>query len=311
MATSNTNLGRYQSKLRAETFTTGNVFFVDSGATLGVDDTAHGDSPERPFATLDFAIGRCTADNGDVIYVMPNHAETITGVGGITADVAGVSIKGLGNFNQRPRFLMDGAATVTFVVSAADVSVENLVFASGHADVVRCFNITASGFKASFVELVENIVAENFLIPFDASSTTDNNADGMQITNCRSIGLDASATEFIAMTADCEGLVVRDNLVVQSGSTDGALVKQATTKSLTNCFIIWNYLQHAMTANDLLIDNDTATNTGIIAHNRCRHADVTTTQSLIDCDGVGLFDNLSTSVDTASGFVLPAIDTDA
>ena len=70
-------------------------------------------------------------------------------------------------------------------------------------------------------------------------------------------------------------------------------------------------MQHAMTAGDLLIDNDTTANTGIIAHNRCRHADVTTSHSLIDCDGVGLFDNLSTSVDTASGFVLPAIDVDS
>jgi hypothetical protein len=312
MATTNTNLGRYQAQLRAETFTTGNVFFVDSNSTLGVDDTAHGDSPQRPFATLDFGIGQCTADNGDVIYLMPNHAETVTGVGGITADVAGVSIIGLGNFNQRPRFLMDGAATVTFLVTAADVLIENVVFAAGHADIARCINFSGAGLKLRFVEFVQNVVNENFLIPVDqVSSVLDNSGDGLHITNCRSIGIDAANTEFLCIVADIDGLVLRDNLVVQSGSTDGALVKTVTGKDLTNCFIVWNYVQNAMTAGDLLIDNDTTANTGIVAHNRCRHKDVTTTHSLIDLDGVGLFDNLSTSLDTASGFILPVIDTNA
>lgn len=284
----------------------GNVFWVNS---TGGSDGNKG-TRDRPFATLDYAIGRCTANNGDIIMVMSNHAETITGVGGITADVAGITIVGMGHGAQRPRFLMDGAATVTFVVSAADVVVENLVFASGHADVVRCFNITAAGFTAHKIEFEENIVAENFLIPFDFSSTTNNNADGASIIQCRSIGLDASATEFIAMTADCDALAVLGNFVVQSGSTDGALIKVATGKDLTNLDCRENFLQHAMTAGDLLIDNDTAVNTGIVAHNRCRHADVTGAHSLVDCDGVGLFDNLSVSTNILSGFVLPAIDVD-
>ncbi len=309
MGTENKNLGRYQSKFRGEMFTTGNVFFVDSGAALGVDDPAHGDSPERPFATLDFAIGQCTADNGDVIYVMPNHAETITGVGGITADVAGVSILGLGIFNQRPRFLMDGAATVTFVVSAADVMVKNCVFAAGHADIVRCFNITGVGFHADSLEFVENIATENFLIPVELSSVTDGNADGASVVGCRSLGVDASATEFIATAADIDGFVVRDNVVIHSGSTDGALIKCTAGSGLFNLDCRDNFLQHAMTANELLINNDQSDNTGIIAHNRVRHADVTTTHDLgIDGLGCALFDNLSTSTDSLSGVVLPAID---
>lgn len=284
----------------------GKTFYVDSSR-----DASDGTSPEDAVGTLDEAFALCTANQGDKIVVLPNHSETITGAGGITHDVAGVSVIGLGVGAQRPRFLMDGAATVTYVVSAADAYVENLVFAAGHADIVRCFNITAAGFTAVGCEFVENVADENFLIPFDFSSTTDNNADGASIIGCRSIGLDASATEFIAMTADCDALTVRDNFVVQSGSTDGALIKCASGKDLTNLDCRDNFLQHAMTAGDLLIDNGTTDNTGIVAHNRCRHADVTSTHTLIDCDGVGLFDNLSTSVDGASGFVLPAIDADS
>lgn len=292
------------------TITTGDVKFVDANAPLASDNTSSG-TQQVPFATLDYAIGQCTANNGDIIVLAPNHSETITGAGGITVYVAGLTIIGLGNGSQRPTFLMDGAATVTMVVSAADCSIENVVFSAGHADIVRCINLTAAGFHIANCDFVENTADENFLIPIDASSTTNNTADDLRVIGCRSMGIDASATEFIAAAADIDGLVVKDNVVIQSGSTDGALVKCATGKDLTNCFIAWNFVQHAMTANDLLIDNDTTANTGIIAHNRCRHADVTLAHSLIDCDGVGLFDNLSTSVDTASGFILPQIDEDS
>lgn len=287
--------------------TLGKDIFLDS---VTGNDNSDGLTPDRAVATLDVAIGLCTANKGWRIIILPNHAETVTGVGGITADVAGISIIGLGIGNQRPRFLMDGAATVTFVVSADDVYIENCVFAAGHADIVRCFNVTGAFFHAHNLEFVENTTAENFLIPFDLTGATANDNDGVRITSCRSIGLDAAATEFIATVEDIDGMVVADNLVVQSGSTDGALVKCATGKDLTNVSIIGNFVQHAMTAGDLLVDNDTTANTGIIAHNRCRHADVTGAHSLVDCDGVGLFDNLSTSTNTASGFVLPAIDVD-
>ena len=43
--------------------TTGNVFFVDAGAANGSDTTAAGKDAETPFITLDFAVGRCTANN--------------------------------------------------------------------------------------------------------------------------------------------------------------------------------------------------------------------------------------------------------
>lgn len=291
----------------------GKVFWVNGGTALLVGQRGGSDGNkgtfDAPFATLDFAIGQCTADRGDIIMVKDNHSETITGVGGITADVAGITIIGLGRGAQRPRFLMDGANTVTFVVSAADVTVSNCVFAAGHADIVRCFNITAAGFTPHLLEFVENVATENFLIEFDFTSTTDNNSDGFSIVGCRSLGLDASATEFIALVADTDGSVIVDNFVVKSGSTDGALLKVAAGKSVQNIDIRWNFLQHAMTTGDLLVDNDQADNTGIIAHNRCRHVDVAGAV-LIDCDGVGLFDNLSASEDGLSGMVLPVIDTD-
>ena len=55
------------------------------------------------------------------------------------------------------------------------------------------------------------------------------------------------------------------------------------------------------------MDSDTTANSGLIAHNRIGHAD-TASEVLIDADGVRQFDNLGTATATASGYVLPAID---
>lgn len=292
-------------------YTTGNVFFVSS-TSANKADSANNGTKDAPFATLDYAIGRCTANNGDVIYLMPNHAETITGAGGITADIAGITIIGLGTYNQRPRFLMDGGTAVTFVVSAADVTVRNCVFASGHADVVTCFNITDVGCWIDECEFVDNVADENFLTPIKATSTTNNNADGLKVTNCSFLSIDAACVEFIEINADLFGLVVTGNLMVTEG-TASPLILCATGKDLQRCKIVGNFTSTKTAAGNLFITNDTASpnNSGVIAHNRCGHADVTTGHTFGAVGGCRFFDNLSTSVDNLSGFVLPAIDVDA
>src|SRR5687767_5634517 len=106
--------------------TTGRFYFVNSnGGTAGVSaGGAHegGRSPERPFATIGAATTAARAAKGDVILVGPGHAETITGAGGITVSKSGLTIDGMGEGALRPRFLMDGAATVTCLVTAANVT---------------------------------------------------------------------------------------------------------------------------------------------------------------------------------------------
>lgn len=106
----------------------GNIFFVDSGSTTGGDTSGFGQSPDSPFLTIDFAVGQCTASNGDVIYVMPGHAESLTAAAAIAADVAGISIIGVGVGNTRPVITFastDNAATWT--VSANNVKIRNVV----------------------------------------------------------------------------------------------------------------------------------------------------------------------------------------
>jgi len=109
----------------------GNVWFVDSGHTNASDSASYGRNPEKPFATLDYAVGNCTASNGDVIYVMPGHAEAIAADSDVDIDVAGVKVIGLGWGATRPTFTFGTATTADFKLAAASVHVENILFLGG------------------------------------------------------------------------------------------------------------------------------------------------------------------------------------
>ncbi|MBK7406394.1 MAG: hypothetical protein IPJ41_17780, partial [Phycisphaerales bacterium] len=78
---------------------TGTHFFVHSAS--GSDSNA-GLMPSQALATLDAAFALCTANNGDVIWVMPGHAETISAAAGIVADIAGVTVIGMGVGAEMP-----------------------------------------------------------------------------------------------------------------------------------------------------------------------------------------------------------------
>lgn len=287
--------------------TTGKYVFVDSTTGSNSND---GSSPAVAKATVDNAIGVCTANKGDIIVVMPNHAETVTGIGGVTHDVAGVSVIGLGKGNQRPRFLMDGATTVTWAVSAADAYYENIVLASGHLLVATGFDVT--GVRATFVniEFEDNTTAENWGTPFKATGAA-NTADGLTIIGCRWVPLVATvnALEFVEVTDDIRNLRIEDNYIAHEG-TASPLLLQAGTKIAHGLSIQRNVLSHKMTAGDLAYNNGGATNSGIIANNLIGHANVTAGHELGAVAGCRFFQNYSVSTDALSGLLLPAADVD-
>ncbi|MBT9169245.1 MAG: hypothetical protein DDT19_02599 [Syntrophomonadaceae bacterium] len=101
----------------------GNVFWVSS--TIGSNGN-HGRTPQKPFATLNYAISRCRARNGDILIVMPGHTETLTTPGAVTCNVAGVSIIGLGAGVDRPTFIF-ASTTATIAVTAPSVTIENIL----------------------------------------------------------------------------------------------------------------------------------------------------------------------------------------
>lgn len=118
------------------------VFWVDSnGGSNGNRGTF-----DRPFSTIDYAIGMCTASKGDVIMVKAGHTETVTAAAGVALDVAGISIIGLGNKRNRPTVNFTTATSASFKVSAANIYVENLRFTGNIDALTNPIHVDASDF---------------------------------------------------------------------------------------------------------------------------------------------------------------------
>jgi len=67
----------------------GDVWYVDSASGANTRGNDYGESWEKPFDTVDYAINQCTANNGDIIHVLPGHAESYTAADGFYCSRAG------------------------------------------------------------------------------------------------------------------------------------------------------------------------------------------------------------------------------
>lgn len=123
---------------------TGNVFFVSS-VTGSNGNAGVSPSATQPLATITFALSLCTANNGDVIYCLPGHAETITGAAGIALSVAGVTIIGLGSGFQKPTITFTTAITAQMTVTGANTVISNFNFISNFAAITALISVTAAG----------------------------------------------------------------------------------------------------------------------------------------------------------------------
>ncbi len=125
----------------------GKVFWVNNSTILPANGIGGSDgndgSYQRPFLTLDYAIGRCTASRGDIIMLMPGHVEAVTATS-IAMDVAGVAIIGLGEGDLRPLFNF-GVTTSNIIVSAANCSMSNIVLKATVDSVVAGLTLSSGG----------------------------------------------------------------------------------------------------------------------------------------------------------------------
>lgn len=290
----------------------GKEFWVLSSSSSFYGDLSHtlvndADGDTRIFTTIDAAIGQCQANRGDVIHVLPGHTESVSAAGGITCDIAGVTIIGHGNGEERPVITLDTAATADIAVSAGGVKWVNCVFDAGFADIETVFELTgATNFNLVDCEFVEQTVDENFL-HIVRTSTVDNAADGLKLVNCVFRLVDVLDENILQLRGNLDGLVVHDCYIKMGVKDNDAIIECATGKDITNCNIQRNVVYRLNTTGDLFIENDTTANSGIVAYNLIRHAD-TAEEILVDAAGVGLFENRGTALDTASGYVLPALD---
>jgi hypothetical protein len=201
----------------------GEVFWVNGSSVLakGAVGGSNGNdgSRLRPFATIDYAIGRCTASRGDIIAVMPGHTEDIAAAAGIALDVAGIAIVGLGSGSLRPKITFSDTAS-TFAVTAANCSLSNLVFEAAVAECVTGFTLSAAadGFTCDNCESNEGTAAGTF--NFVDLFTLATGCNDLTWKDCKFVGNDTNNDAFITGVAH-NGFVV-DNCTMMSNVAQAA-----------------------------------------------------------------------------------------
>ena len=133
----------------------GKVFWVSNATTLSDRQIAGSNGNDgtfdRPFSTLDYAIGKCVANRGDIIFIKPGHSETLSATS-VAVDVAGIAIVGLGQGGNRPTFNATATGSI-FPISAANVTVQNLLFTGGVDAVVSMITVSAADVVLSQLEI--------------------------------------------------------------------------------------------------------------------------------------------------------------
>jgi len=294
----------------------GKVFWVSNATTLqsgqrGGSDGNKGNF-DSPFSTIDYAIGQCTANRGDIIFVKPGHAETISAANGILADVAGVAIVGLGTGSLRPTITFDTATTTTIGVTAANVAFKNIIFTANFADIVSVFTTTtAKHFTLEGCYIKATATNMNFLNVVDTNATTAD-TDGLFVGQNKWIEPDLATLSMVNMDGTNADVQINDNFVqLGVNNNKAALLTIATGKICTNMQMLDNRVFRLNTdtaTGGILAHTDGSTNSGIVARNFAQHADTAAEILVTASAGWGVFDNKASGVAGASGYLLPAAD---
>jgi len=232
----------------------GKVFYVHY--TRGSDGAGVGLSPDAPFKTIDFAIDQCTASRGDVIVVLPGHAESCAV--DIDLDVAGVSIIGLGNGELRPivTFITDTAAKLD--IDAANCLVSGIIFKNDIDSQVVVIDIDGAGTTVENCELLEG-TAKQFLIGIDIA------ADRCTVRGNYIKSVAVGANSGIKISAAVDRPTIEGNEVF--GDFADACVHNPTSAVATRCNISNNVLTN-LQSGDHAIELVSAC-TGVINRNIC------------------------------------------
>ena len=226
----------------------GKVFWVNNSTVLAVGgvggSNGNDGTYQRPFQTIDYAIGRCTAGRGDTIYVMPGHVENVSGAASVDIDVAGVSIIGLGRGSDQARFDFTATAS-TVVVDAANCSIINMNFHANVSGVVIGLSVIAAATDLLVKDCIFDVEAtttDEFVI----SANLGVGCDRTIIDNCSfDMGLGGAAAGVKLVGASADVQITNSKF---QGDYSLAIISGITTLS-TNVLISNNLLLQGTTGN--------------------------------------------------------------
>lgn len=224
-----------------------------------------GDSMDAPLADLDYAVGKCTANANSVIFLMPNHAETINAAAAIDLDVAGIRVVGLGSGEDRPTITVGSDETATTVeVGAANVTVENVLFKAGVDALAIMIDVNADDCTLINCEMRsdEGTSKKQALTYVDVNGGGANAADRFKAIGCTITSITAGANQAIEIGA------VQDGIRIESCVIDGDFANAGIHSGsiFTNAVIANNYVSNRETGDHAI--ELTAACTGALIDNR-------------------------------------------
>jgi hypothetical protein len=247
----------------ADKFITGDVYFVDSGDADALDSIGAG-TKDVPFATIDYAVGQCTASNGDYIIVLPGHAEAVDAAAGLALDVAGITVVGIGDGTDTPTVTLGTVVTADVDINAANVTIENIHFVAAFADIAVCLDVNATDFTALNCRFTEATDLNFKICIQDAAAAASSR---IKVIGCYALCPDAANTHFINFAGTPDGCIVKDNILIGDWGTMAVGGAGVITYAVIKDNVIYNA---AATVDGCI--NLAATATGIVVGNDCAGA---------------------------------------
>lgn len=244
-------------------FTVGKVWWVSS--VSGTNATGYGNHPESPVASIAYAIGSATADNGDVIAVLPDHVEVCSAAGSVTVNKAGLRITGLPYVKgrQRGRVNYTTAAAASFDITAARVTIENLVFTMTGIDAVTAgINISAADCTISGCEIETGTASAQATLALLTTAA----ADRLTIEDCHIHGSTDAGTAAALRIVGGDSIRIRRCNILGSYTTNLGGIDNATTAA-TNLLIEGCSITNRTAVSTVCINCQAGT-TGQIVNNR-------------------------------------------
>jgi len=292
----------------------GEVFWVNNSSVLakgGVGGSDGNDgSYRRPFSTVTYALTKCTASRGDIIAIMPGYTEAVSAAGGEAWNVAGVAIVGLGTGTLKPTFTMGGGSTSdTLDIGATNISVSNVRFVSGVANLAVMVDVLAAGTHASFdrCEFMASAAATGADITLQGTTA----AFGLSVTNC-TFNMESSVaglavtdipTQGISFT-HCDNSVFNDNVFMGNWSTSAISGLATASEGLQ---INRNQIHNVGTTDVAGAIDLVAGCTGNISDNRIGYYFTTDVDGVIDPASCSQNENYIVNVVTETGGIPGAV----
>jgi hypothetical protein len=236
--------------------------------------------------TLNAGLAKCRSGRGDVVIVMPTHAENISAADQMSSLVAGTTIVGLGSGLLRPTFTWT-AATATFLFDQANTKLINCVLrcagpltSTTAISVAAPITVSAAGCAIRACDINVGVDADQLAT---IGITTTAGGTDLEVADCRIWGNAGSAvTTCVRLVGATRLKMDRTDIIAETSAAGVGVVQCITTASTQVRF------------RDCLFTNEksdsTAAFTGLAA---C-------TGTLVNC-GFGYYGNSGTTAITTQG----------